>query len=207
MVLHTETRSSWSVNIVANTGGYKLCGGWSAFVIDNGINKGDICEFKLMSRLEMWVQVTPNPKVASRTSRNGPLSCPPRNAEVKLRTVKPELEHVIQNALKAADASSIGPPSFLTKMQRYNVEYGRILNIPMHFVRENSLSYCTDEKMVLRTETGSSWSVNIVANMGGYKLCGGWSAFVSDNGIKKGDVCEFKLMSRLEMRVEVTPKL
>uniref|UniRef100_A0A7N0TB42 TF-B3 domain-containing protein n=1 Tax=Kalanchoe fedtschenkoi TaxID=63787 RepID=A0A7N0TB42_KALFE len=80
-------------------------------------------------------------------------------------------------------------------------------NIPMHFVRENSLSYCTDEKMVLRTETGSSWSVNVVANMGGYKLCGGWSAFVSDNGIKKGDVCEFKLMSRLEMRVEVTPKL
>uniref|UniRef100_A0A7N0VGR1 TF-B3 domain-containing protein n=1 Tax=Kalanchoe fedtschenkoi TaxID=63787 RepID=A0A7N0VGR1_KALFE len=78
-------------------------------------------------------------------------------------------------------------------------------NIPMQFIRENSLSYLTDEKMVLRTETRSSWSVNIVANTGGYKLCGGWSAFLIDNGINKGDICEFKLMSRLEMWVQVTP--
>uniref|UniRef100_A0A7N0TBC0 TF-B3 domain-containing protein n=1 Tax=Kalanchoe fedtschenkoi TaxID=63787 RepID=A0A7N0TBC0_KALFE len=53
---------------------------------------------------------------------------------------------------------------FITKMQKYNVDFRRVLNIPMQFIRENSLSYLTDEKMVLRTETGSSWSVNIVAN-------------------------------------------
>ncbi|CAM8938186.1 unnamed protein product [Rhodiola kirilowii] len=100
-------------------------------------------------------------------------------------------------------------PSFVLNMKKYNVERNYIVNIPPRFVRENTLCYQANEKMILRTKKDSSWPVNITRSKNitncSYFFCGGWAAFVRDNNIKEGDTCEFEILSRLEMKVHLTP--
>lgn len=61
--------------------------------------------------------------------------------------------------------------------------------------------------ITLRNLQGECWTVNSVPTVKVQTLhtfCGGWMAFVRDNGIQIRDICIFELVGRCEMRVHIT---
>lgn len=79
-------------------------------------------------------------------------------------------------------------------------------HFPQSFTLKHSLSYRSNEKMVLRTSRNSSREVNIINIQGRISLCGGWRIFARENCIRVGDTCKFELLDRLEMMVHVATR-
>lgn len=50
-----------------------------------------------------------------------------------------------------------------------------------------------------------TWRVNLYINLqnSASKLCGGFTLFLRENGLKKGDVCIFELIGRRMMNVHI----
>ena len=77
--------------------------------------------------------------------------------------------------------------------------------VPYQFSMEHLPSCKT--KILLHNLKGECWTVNSVATIKVQTLhsfCGGWIAFVRDNGIQMGDICIFELIGKCEMRVHVS---
>lgn len=80
-------------------------------------------------------------------------------------------------------------------------------DIPKAFVREHSLSYKTNEKMILRTSSNSHWEANIIQkNDSRTFLSRGWRAFLYENCLTAGDICTFEFLNRLELMVHVVTR-
>uniref|UniRef100_A0A7N0TPN8 TF-B3 domain-containing protein n=1 Tax=Kalanchoe fedtschenkoi TaxID=63787 RepID=A0A7N0TPN8_KALFE len=204
MVLRTSNNSSWEVNIINNGGAISLCRGWAAFARDNNLRVGDVCKFELVDRLEMAVHVSQR-HVEIRPEKVNAARSNLRPLTRAVGASQPVLRRVGQKEAARSRPSSV-KPSFVACMKKYHVKRPFIMNIPTWFVRENSVRYGRLQKMVLRTNGDSSWSVNLLHNQHKYCFCGGWADFVRDNNIKEGDSCKFELLNRLEMKVHLMPR-
>ncbi|CAM8945443.1 unnamed protein product [Rhodiola kirilowii] len=213
MVLRTSRNSSWEVKIIKFPSKICLCRGWRIFAHENSIRVGDVCKFELLDRLEMMVHVV-HCQDGTGQANIGVSMSEPRSVKRTVGVSQPGLRRgspFISKGRKSATSTRLSSvkPSFVLEMTKYNVDQHFILNIPAWFVKENTLSYQANEKMILRTKKDSSWPVNITRSKLKtayyYCFCGGWTAFARDNNIKKGDTCRFELLSRLEMKVHVTP--
>ncbi|XP_076913659.1 B3 domain-containing protein Os01g0723500-like [Bidens hawaiensis] len=107
---------------------------------------------------------------------------------------------------KFADESFISSfPYFVTVMKIFNISGSYTLKVPIQFSMEH-LPNCRTA-ITLRNLQGECWTVNSVPTVKVQTLhtfCGGWMAFVRDNGIQIGDICIFELVGRCEMRVHIT---
>ncbi|CAM8942092.1 unnamed protein product [Rhodiola kirilowii] len=212
MVLRTSRNLSWKVNIIKYPGKILLRRGWGIFARENSIRVGDVCKFELLDRLEMMVHVvhcqegTGQANVGVSTWELMSLKRTVGVSQPGLRRGSPFISEGRKSA--ACTRLSSVKPSFVLEMTKYNVDQHFIVSIPAWFVKENTLSYQANEKMILRTKKDSSWPVNITRSKSKttyyYYFCGGWAAFVHDNNIKEGDTCQFELLSRLEMKVRLS---
>ncbi|KAL9260078.1 B3 domain-containing protein [Drosera capensis] len=95
-------------------------------------------------------------------------------------------------------------PNFMKVMKYSDTKGPYILHIPCKF----SSAYFPNCKIevVLRNLKGQSWIVNsmpVSNKTTRHMFCGGWSAFVRENGIKSGDSCVFELIGERELRVHI----
>ncbi|CAM8945444.1 unnamed protein product [Rhodiola kirilowii] len=212
MVLRTSRNSSWKVNIIKYPGKILLRRGWGIFARENSIRVGDVCKFELLHRLDMMVHVV---HCQERTGQAnvGMSTWELRSLKRTVGVSQPGLRRgspFISKGRKSAASAMLSTvnPSFVLKMKKYNVKQHYILNIPSRFAQENTLCYQANEKMILRTKKGSSWTVNIIRNGNKtkcyYYFSRGWATFVHDNNIKEGDICEFEVLNRLEMKVHLS---
>ncbi|KAL9248934.1 B3 domain-containing protein [Drosera capensis] len=86
-------------------------------------------------------------------------------------------------------------PNFMEVMKYSDTKGPYILHIPCNF----SSAYFPNCKIevVLRNLKGQSWIVNsmpVSNKTTRHMFCGGWSAFVRENGVKSGDSCVFELI-------------
>lgn len=115
-------------------------------------------------------------------------------------------------SMKSAPEEKIAAESFITSfpyfvrvMKKFNVGGSYTLKIPYQFSMEH-LPSCRTEIM-LHNLKGECWTVNSIPTFKVQTLhtfCGGWMAFVRDNGIQMGDICIFELIGRCEMRVHIS---
>ncbi|XP_057963541.1 B3 domain-containing protein Os11g0197600-like isoform X2 [Malania oleifera] len=102
---------------------------------------------------------------------------------------------------KAAESFTSALPYFQRTLKKASVERVYILSIPFSF-RMHLPPFKT--KIVLQNSVGKAWVVNSVPGAGKkHFFCGGWSAFVRDNNLKKGDICIFELVDRTKMQVHI----
>ncbi|GJZ06677.1 B3 domain-containing protein-like protein isoform X1 [Tanacetum coccineum] len=97
-------------------------------------------------------------------------------------------------------------PYFVKVMKKFNISGSSTLKVPYQFSVEHLPSCKT--KILLHNLKGESWTVNSVTTIKEQTLhsfCGGWIAFVRDNGIQMGDICIFELIGRCEMRARIFP--
>ncbi|PWA60097.1 B3 DNA binding domain-containing protein [Artemisia annua] len=105
----------------------------------------------------------------------------------------------------AAESFISNFPYFVKVMKKFNVSGSSTLKVPYQFSMEHLPSCKT--KILLKNLKGECWTVNSVTTIKVQTLhsfCGGWIAFVRDNGIQMGDICIFELIGRCEMRVHVS---
>ncbi|KAI3762906.1 hypothetical protein L1987_53348 [Smallanthus sonchifolius] len=105
----------------------------------------------------------------------------------------------------AAESFVSSFPYFVTVMKSFNISGSYTLKVPFQFSMEH-LPNCRTE-ITLRNLEGACWTVNSVPTIKVQTLhtfCGGWMAFVRDNGIRMGDICIFELIGKCEMRVHIT---
>lgn len=105
----------------------------------------------------------------------------------------------------AAESFISSFPYFVRVMKKFNIGGSYTLKIPYQFSMEH-LPNCRTE-IILHNLKGECWTVNSVPTLKVQTLhtfCGGWMAFVRDNGIQMGDICIFELVGRCEMRVHIT---
>ncbi|KAI3684778.1 hypothetical protein L6452_34004 [Arctium lappa] len=105
----------------------------------------------------------------------------------------------------AAESFISSFPYFVRVMKKFNIGGSYTLKIPYQFSMEY-LPNCRTE-IVLHNLKGECWTVNSIPTLKVQTLhtfCGGWMAFVRDNGIQLGDICIFELVGRCEMRVHIS---
>ncbi|KAL9682041.1 hypothetical protein QQ045_013834 [Rhodiola kirilowii] len=194
MVLRTSRNSSWEVKIIKFPSKICLCRGWRIFAHENSIRVGDVCKFELLDRLEMMVHVV-HCQDGTGQANIGVSMSEPRSVKSTVGVSQPGLRRgspFISKGQKSAACTRLSSvkPSFVLEMTKYNVDQHFIVSIPAWFVKENTLSYQANEKMILRTKKDSSWPVNITRSKSKttyyYCFCGGWAAVVHDNNIKEG---------------------
>nr|XP_043636926.1 B3 domain-containing protein Os01g0723500-like [Erigeron canadensis] len=115
-------------------------------------------------------------------------------------------------SLKSAPEEKIAAESFITTfpyfvrvMKKFNTGGSYTLKVPYQFSMEH-LPNCRTA-IILHNLKGERWTVNSVPTVKVQTLhtfCGGWMAFVRDNGIQMGDICIFELIGRCEMRVHIS---
>lgn len=105
---------------------------------------------------------------------------------------------------RAAKSFTSQFPFFVRTMKKFNVISSYTLKIPCEFSMAHLPKYKT--KIVLHNLKGDSWTVNSVPEVRAktiHTLCGGWMAFVHNNGIKLGDTCIFELVGTSELLVHI----
>ncbi|RHN77379.1 putative transcription factor B3-Domain family [Medicago truncatula] len=105
---------------------------------------------------------------------------------------------------KIAESFTSSFPYFVKILKAGNVGGSRTLRIPYHF----SAAHLPDFKIevTLRNSKGKCWTVNSVPCAKGkiiHSFCGGWMAFVRDNGVNFGDTCIFELVTNYVMQVYI----
>ncbi|RHN77378.1 putative transcription factor B3-Domain family [Medicago truncatula] len=93
-------------------------------------------------------------------------------------------------------------PYFVMIMKSCNISGSRTLRIPCHFSATH-LPDCKTE-VTLRNARGECWNVNSIPVGATHTFCGGWMAFVRDNGINLGDTIIFELVSNFVMKVYIS---
>ncbi|GAB2291364.1 hypothetical protein Dimus_025622 [Dionaea muscipula] len=93
---------------------------------------------------------------------------------------------------------------FFVKVMKYSHVSGKgTLKIPVQFATAHLPKFRTN--VSLHNVKGDCWTLSFIRNVGSRNVqhcfCGGWTAFVRDNGIKMGDVCIFELISDSAMCV------
>uniref|UniRef100_A0A7N0TR02 TF-B3 domain-containing protein n=1 Tax=Kalanchoe fedtschenkoi TaxID=63787 RepID=A0A7N0TR02_KALFE len=213
---------TWQVELAREGKHLFFTDGWQTFVKENMVEQGDFLFFKLHCNLMFSVVIFDETMcekgvdlgAKSSRGRDGVLQ-----AEKAQNGAKPVRKNKVRRSLSKGDLITSDPkdraaertstsvkPSFLQHIKISNLQQGYYLRFPQPFIREHSLNYESNEKMVLLTSNNSSWEVNIINNGGAISLCRGWAAFARDINLRVGDVCKFELMDRLEMAVHVSQR-
>ncbi|CAM8942091.1 unnamed protein product [Rhodiola kirilowii] len=210
---------TWRVELVEDGKDLYFTDGWRDFVKDNMIQDGEFLFFKFHGNLIFSITMYDKSMCEKRDLFINICS---RGRDSKIEAGGEELNGVrhVKREESMGTSEPEGPlfpsedkiaertafsdkPSFEKCVTVSNVQTFFNFNLPYSFVNKHSLSYKSNEKMVLRTSKNSSWEVKISTGHGKITLTKGWRAFVRENNIKVGDVCKFELLDRLEMMVHV----
>lgn len=225
VILQNSKGDSWaltSVPTVRVQTMHTLCGGWTAFVRDNDIKLEDICIFELIGDCEMRVRVVRLGMEGLdweglKGGISGLAAAPEQFAYKKDESIprSPKGQNprngarfcngrAITNGSSEAESFTSPNPNFMKVMKISNISGPYTMNIPSKFATEHFPSCRTE--IILCNLKGECWTVNSYPSSircTAHTLCGGWMAFVRENGINLGDTCVFELVGKEELQVHI----
>ncbi|PON54057.1 B3 DNA binding domain containing protein [Parasponia andersonii] len=231
VVLSVPNGRSWYAELRMTPPGFsysvaRLCKGWPEFVNDNNLKVGDVCIFKLLDRDEISFEVsivrfseydclqwsqdecatrpsggTINDEIGEPSSLD---SFPAKQSSGCMFTPWKTMTYAEKSRVLNSIPFESERPFCKVVMQQTYVGFNcRQLKLPLNFV---SKYVKTEGYVLLSVPNGRSWNVELKITLGRNseaKLFTGWSEFASDNNLKVGDVCIFKLLDRPAVSFEV----
>uniref|UniRef100_A0A803KW41 TF-B3 domain-containing protein n=2 Tax=Chenopodium quinoa TaxID=63459 RepID=A0A803KW41_CHEQI len=95
-------------------------------------------------------------------------------------------------------------PVFVTKMQPSFIGYNYCVGVPKTFrMRYLDKKERFSHRFNLRTNSGKTWPVTIVASNTHARLKTGWKTFALDNKLNVDDTCIFELINQQEFKVSI----
>ncbi|KAK6258456.1 hypothetical protein SCA6_012930 [Theobroma cacao] len=185
-VLCLSDGKSWSVKYYrrgddGNPQG-QFSGGWKKFALDNNLVVGDVCVFELLKGADISFKVFIHRVVDV-------ANCDPS-----------------QGLKRHSCSSSPAPPADLRLFRRIvqpsHLYLGRV-DIPFKFIEKY---FKPDTKNVILRVASRLWPVKMIISTHSRlaKLATGWTGFATENSLKVGDICVFKLINSSDAMFNVS---
>ncbi|KAJ3697555.1 hypothetical protein LUZ61_001260 [Rhynchospora tenuis] len=182
MKLKDSENHEWTLNFYYNSLDGRLVSGWSNFINENGLKKGDKLKFKVMAHGTMLFGRARG-QGTSRKSWMGGKQQTTRNKKNS---------HTLVSEKRTKRISGNTDP--ITECERTIANYNsKYMNFPGTFCRKNGLT--SNRTMKLKDSENHEWTLKFYYNNLDGRLVSGWSNFITDNGLKKGDKVKFKVVA------------
>ncbi|KAI4357356.1 hypothetical protein L6164_001309 [Bauhinia variegata] len=183
VILQVSDGKTWPVSYKFSNGRGKLTNGWVSFVRVNNLKEGDVCSCKMIESnsdpfiVSIWrvneVSTTP----ASQGNGGGSFYSG-KHSKCETKRGKQTL-------------SFEKPLSFDVQMYRTYLTTN-CLHLP-HNHGMTCLSK-NEGTIILRVSDEKTWPISYKFSNGRGRLTTGWLSFVRENNLKRGDVCNFKII-------------
>ncbi|XP_010447530.1 PREDICTED: B3 domain-containing protein REM8-like isoform X2 [Camelina sativa] len=181
------SKRTWEVKMDDNI----LTEGWKEFVEAHDLRIGDLVVFRHEGDMFFHVIALGPHCCEIQYSQSTSHEEGEESDDIEI-SPRPEKE-VEENVQKESDQSSSDLNCFSQTVTRSNISLNQV-TLPKDFAKRNGLDKGMHE-IVLRNEEGKSWESKVKSNMSGQVfICGGWTSLCSENKLKVGDSCTFKLL-------------
>ncbi|KAM7529084.1 hypothetical protein LguiB_032494 [Lonicera macranthoides] len=205
-VLRTPAKRSWRVDMNKVDKNFYFQKGWSEFVRDNSLMRGDFLIFSYVGNSDFYVNIFDKNNCQKEFTVTTSGSDEPQRLLQRNRTVGPcesdermctdsiEMGTSIPvqdntGALETPSKLSANKPFFESVLNPTYVRTG-YMYIPLEFVE----SYMSSHRLTARlTHLNKSWLVKLVRRGNRIVFSCGWRLFVADNTLLEGDICRFEL--------------
>ncbi|GMI86437.1 maternal effect embryo arrest 45 [Hibiscus trionum] len=179
--LYSDSRNLWRARVEIEQGNYFISGGWSKFAKHHRLETGDFLVFFLVDS-SMFDVIIYN---RTACEKNVTLAANTQNGE----TPSKRSSSVSKNARPVSRVRNVSEEevSFTMVVKDYQKYY---IFIPRRFAREAGIG--KENTTIVKGPRGDMWPMNTTLNGKQFRLGGGWSQFVHENGIVVGDTLLFQ---------------
>ncbi|MCD7446412.1 hypothetical protein HAX54_006021 [Datura stramonium] len=187
LIIRDERQMSWNLKLSSCETRTYIGGGWSKFIADNCLKKGDRIMFEVVTNGEtpIWkFQVT---------NRETPLQ--------KFQDImkKPSNARLLNAQVATSTSGDDHHPYFISTIKPYCFSKA-VLYLPLDFAKSNGLMNRNCE-MILKNEAQRCWSVWLGRAGHHFGIIHGWTKFRAENGLQVGDSYKFELIKNGEIPI------
>ncbi|KAJ3693390.1 hypothetical protein LUZ60_008870 [Juncus effusus] len=192
----------WETHFSSREYDVRLCKGWLGFAKENGLKVGDRLSFKLVSKDTFLINVV---------SKTSEIESRPKIRQKVVDKLQVSKTSKSDSRSKIRQKRKVGKKQIPFKKSTAEGEISKIVRdynlrwMYMYFAK----SFCVKNKLTLRRDMilkdlkGKEWLVKFSYNGQHGRFSGGWNNFCTENRLKEGDKCIFKLINEGTMLVHI----